>query len=259
MWVVFVSALLIGITMGLLGSGGSILTVPVLRYVLGHEESAFAESLAIVGMISTFAAVPFAIRRSVDWHSFVWFGLSSMAMAFVGAWISKFFLASVRMTVFAMIMLLAFNTLRKAKIKVEKSGKTTGSFGHDDHRQSRLWLVLQGAAVGIVTGFVGVGGGFMIVPALMFLVRLPIKRAMGTSLVIVASNCAVGLIEFEFGQQIDIDWTSVLWITLIGMIGSFAGQYANKRIDRKTLRKVFAIFLLAMALFVLAKELPNLI
>ena len=180
-------ALLIGLTLGMLGSGGSAITVPVLVYLVGHGgKESIAESMAIVGLISIAAALPYARARQIDWRSVIFFGIPGMFGTFIGAWLGGLAAEALQLVVFGGILLLtAFVMLRKRK-GIELAEETDV----EPHR-SALWKVaLEGTVVGVVTGFVGVGGGFLIVPALVVLGNLPMRQAIGTSLVIIAIKSA---------------------------------------------------------------------
>lgn len=156
-------ALLIGLSLGLLGSGGSILTVPVLVYLLGEPpKQAIAESLLIVGGIALLGAVPYALRGLVDFRNVLFFGLPGMAGTYFGAWLSRFVSGQVQLLTFALVMLLAaYFMARPLPLKRQEGGR-------------KPWkIVLDGLFVGALTGFVGVGGGFLIVPALVLLGGFP--------------------------------------------------------------------------------------
>ena len=175
-------ALAIGLTLGLLGSGGSILTVPVLVYLLGQPEKvAIAGSLAIVCAIALVGAVPYARQRLIDWRSVVLFGLPGMAGTWLGAWAAQFVSGALQLFVFALVMLAAAWSMFRAPPAADGRGP----------RHAGL-VVADGLAVGALTGFVGVGGGFLIVPALVLLGGLTIQRAIATSLLVIAMKSAAG-------------------------------------------------------------------
>lgn len=265
----FIGALLIGITLGLLGSGGSILTVPVLVYLLGHDDKvAIAESLAIVGAIALAGILPYARQRQVDWRSVVFFGIPGMVGTYGGAWLAHFISGTAQLVLFAFVMLLAAGLmLRKGKVP---SSSTTGNVNDDSHTndarmphtQHPLWqIVAEGIAVGVLTGLVGVGGGFLIVPALVILGGLPMRMAVGTSLAIIALKSFAGFYKYLgvlADLELKVDWTTMWLFTAVGIVGTVVGKSIGGRIDQATLRKVFAVFLVAIGLLLLGKEAPKL-
>ena len=241
-------ALMIGLSLGLLGSGGSILTVPVLTYLVGQPEKvAIAGSLAIVGTISLFASIPHARRRQVDFRSVLFFGLPGMGGAYLGAYLSQFVSGAVQMTVFAALMLLA-GLLMLRPIPQESAQAT---------QRNVLKIAGEGLVVGTITGFVGVGGGFLIVPALVLLGGLPMHRAVGTSLLIIALKSFTGFVKYlDVLDQLDLqlDWNILGTFSLIGILGSFAGSLAGKRIPQVALRRTFAYFLFVIGALILFKS-----
>lgn len=180
-----IGALLIGLSLGLLGSGGSILTVPVLVYLLEQPEKvAIAGSLAIVGAIAAVGSLPYARQYQVDWRSVAWFGIPGMAGTWLGALASQWIPGAAQLALFAVVMLLA------AWLMARPPGLEPRSMD-----QRAAWkIIIDGLAVGLLTGLVGVGGGFLIVPALVLLGGLGMRVAVGTSLVIIALKSTTGLI-----------------------------------------------------------------
>ena len=270
MWTIL-GALLIGLSLGLLGSGGSILTVPVLVYLLGHEgKSAIAESLAIVGGIALAGAIPYGVARQIDWRSAVFFGIPGMFGTYGGAWLAKFLPAAVQLVLFAAVMLLA------AWMMYRQTCRKSESAPHGDQPQPSdgprdasalpaarhpLWqIVLEGLAVGVLTGLVGVGGGFLIIPALVLLGGLPMRLAVGTSLVVIAAKSFAGFakyVEVLQDMQVALDWSTIGWFVVLGIVGTFAGNYLGTKLNQRALQRVFAVFLLVMGAFVLSQELPK--
>ena len=242
----WIGALLIGLTLGLLGSGGSILTVPVLVYLVGEPDKiAIAESLGIVTIISLVGAIPFALKRLVDWRSVLLFGIPGMAGAYGGAYLSKFMPGSVQLLLFAGVMLLAAVMM----FRRESPSKNTPGMRHAG------WKIgLEGLVVGVLTGLVGVGGGFLIVPALVLLGGLSMHLAVGTSLAIIALKSISGFYKYidvlqEAGQS--IDWALVALFGAIGIVGSFAGKAIGEYISQERLKQGFAVFLVVMGIFIL--------
>lgn len=180
MTLVLIGALVIGLTLGMLGSGGSAITVPVLIYLVGHgAKESIAESMAIVGLISIAAAIPYAKAKLIDWRSVWFFGIPGMLGTLVGAWLGGLSTDALQLIVFGIVLLVAaYSMLRPARPESspERADTTTST--------SPIWKIgIEGMIVGVITGFVGVGGGFLIVPALVLLANLPMRLAIGTSLV----------------------------------------------------------------------------
>lgn len=243
----WLGALLIGLTLGLLGSGGSILTVPILVYLVGEPDKlAIAESLGIVTLISLVGAVPFALKRLVDWRSVLLFGVPGMAGAYFGAYLSKFMSGSVQLALFAGVMLLA------AVMMFRRTTATDAP--HAGSRHAAWQIILEGLVVGVLTGLVGVGGGFLIVPALVLLGGLPMHLAIGTSLAIIALKSISGFFKYVDVLQAEglaMHWDLILLFAAIGILGSFLGKVIGERISQQHLRKGFAVFLVVMGVFIL--------
>ncbi len=247
----WIGALSIGLSLGLMGSGGSILTVPVLVFLLGEgEKVAIAESLAIVGAIAFVGSLPYASRGLVHWRSVLLFGVPGMAGAFLGAAASAYVSGTTQLVFFGFVMLTAaFFMLRPP--------------GNDDvldDSEGRVaWKVAtDGLLVGAVTGFVGVGGGFLIVPALVLLGGLEMHLAVGTSLMIIALKSATGFVKYLdvlTGLELSVDWSLIAVFVALGTAGSIAGTWLAARTPQVRLRQAFAVFLMSMAVFVLYSNL----
>lgn len=242
----------VGVSLGLLGSGGSILTVPILIYLLGQPDKvAIAGSLAIVGAISLIAAVPHALRRQIDWRSVVLFGVPGMVGAWGGAYLAHFVSGSFQLVLFGLVMLLAAGLML---LPASAQARAT--------RQA-WWIVgAEGLAVGVVTGLVGVGGGFLIVPALVLLGGLPIHVAVGTSLVIIALKSCVGILEYLQvlqGAGLTLDWTVIAMFSAVGIVGSLLGGRLGLRMSRTVLQRVFAALLLLTSVFILWQNVGELL
>ncbi len=247
-------ALLIGVSLGLLGSGGSILTVPVLVYILGQPEKiAIAGSLAIVGAIALAGAVPWAWSKHVHWRSVLWFGVPGILGTVGGAALSAFVTGEVQLIVFAIVMLVAsWFMLRGTPVAPPVPGAA-------DHRRPIGKLALDGVAVGALTGFVGVGGGFMIVPALVLLGRLDMHRAVGTSLVIIALKSFAGFAQYLVvldALDLAVDWQVIGVFTAIGIAGSVVGNRIGRRVPQAALKRGFGALLIPMALYILWRSWP---
>lgn len=248
----WIGALAVGLSLGLLGSGGSILTVPILIYLVGQPAKvAIASSLAIVGGIALTGGLSYARQGLVDWRSVLLFGVPGVCATYAGALASSHVNGAVQLVVFAIIMgLAAFSMLRP-----EQAQSSPGS-------QSTLVLVASGAGVGLITGFVGVGGGFLLVPSLVILAGLPMLRAVGTSLVIIVINAASGFykqLDLLHSQHTAIDWRVIVIFLGLGIAGSLAGNVIARRIPQARLRYAFGWFLIAMCVFILWRSVPELL
>ncbi len=244
-------ALAIGLSLGLLGSGGSILTVPVLHYLVGQPDKlAIGGSLLVVGLIAAAACVPYALRRQVDWRNVAWFGLPGMAGAWLGATLAHWVPGTLQLALFAGVMLLAaWRMLRGAVVT------------RTDHEPHRLAVVAGGTGVGLLSGLVGVGGGFLIVPALVLLAGVPMASAVGTSLAVITLNSFSGFAKYLKvieHEDLALDWTVLLTIAAVGVVGSFAGHRLARRLPQATLRRIFGVFLVLMGLYIAADVAPQL-
>jgi uncharacterized membrane protein YfcA len=241
--------LLIGLSLGLLGSGGSILTVPVLVYGLNHvERVAVAESLVIVGTISLLGSFNYIRTRRVCWRDVFLFGIPGMAGTWLGAVAAGYVSGTLQLIVFGVVMLIA------AAFMFRESPATPAP---EPSRPHVPLIAAEGLIVGAVTGFVGVGGGFLIVPALVFLRGLRIHYAIGTSLVIIAMKSSVGFIKYLDilrVEQLSVDWATIGLFIALGTIGATIGSRITHLMNPALLRRIFAIFLVVMATVILARE-----
>ncbi len=252
---VLLGAVAIGLVLGLLGSGGSILTVPVLVYLAGQPDKvAIAESLAIVGAIAAVGAVPYARQKLIDWHSVIYFGVPGIFGTYAGAALSRYVSGGVQLLLFAIVMIIAAVMMFRGK-------KGLAEIGDASHKRQALWLIIvEGLVVGVLTGLVGVGGGFLIVPALVLLGGLSMRLAVGTSLLIIAAKSAVGFFKYldVLGSLgLEVDWKLIVVFVAIGAIASFVGNALSHRVPQAGLRKGFAVFLVVMGVFILFREGPG--
>ena len=259
MTTIFIGAIIVGLILGLLGSGGSAIMVPILVYLVGHDAKiSIAESMAIVGAISLTGAVPFARRKQVDWQSVFLFGLPAMLGTFIGAWLGGLATDAVQLTVFGAVLLLAAGFMIRKAFGEKAASDIEGDSPRPALTFSRGGLIVfEGTVVGALTGFVGVGGGFLIVPALLILGKLPMRTAIGTSLVIIVLKSAVGFLKYQnflTQHNLSVDWPTIAIFVAIGMIGCFVGQALNSKLNQRALKQVFAVFLVLLGGFVLVKE-----
>ncbi|MCI2266888.1 sulfite exporter TauE/SafE family protein [Sediminivirga luteola] len=244
-------SVLIGLSLGLLGGGGSILTVPILTYVAGMDpKEAIAASLFVVGVTSAFSVISHARNHRVRWRTGLIFGAASMAGAFLGGLLGGHIPGTVLMIGFA-VMMVATSV---AMIRGRKNSKD-GSESTRDGGIPVLKVLAEGIVVGLVTGLVGAGGGFLVVPALALLGGLPMPVAVGTSLVVIAMKSFAGLAGYL--TTVSLDWVLVGSVTLAAIAGSVLGARLAGRIPEVALRKGFGIFVLVMGVVVLMQELPG--
>jgi uncharacterized membrane protein YfcA len=241
-------SVLIGLSLGLLGGGGSILTVPILTYVAGLEpKEAITTSLFVVGVTSIVSAATHARKGRVKWRTALVFGAAGMAGAFGGGLIGNRLPGMVLMIAFAAMMLAT----SIAMIRGRREGPGAQAAGELPVAKA----LLAGGAVGLVTGLVGAGGGFLIVPALVLLGGLPMTAAVGTSLLVIAMNSLAGFAGHV--TSLDLDWALAGGVTVAAILGSLIGARLAGRIPQAALRKGFGIFVLVMGVFVLVQELPG--
>ena len=239
-------SILVGVSLGLMGGGGSILTVPILAYVAGLEaKEAIAASLFVVGVTSAVSVVSHARHGRVRWRTGLIFGAAGMAGAFVGGLLGGYVPGTVLMIAFALMMLATASAMIRGR-RGPVAAPTTQEL-------PVLKVVLEGLVVGLVTGIVGAGGGFLVVPALVLLGGLPMSVAVGTSLLVIAMKSFAGLAGYLTSVQ--LDWPLVLGVTAAAVAGSFVGARLAGIIPEQALRKGFGIFVLVMAVFVLVQEL----
>jgi uncharacterized membrane protein YfcA len=238
---------LIGLSLGLIGGGGSIITVPVLVYVLGVEaHEAVGMSLAVVGATSLVGSILHYRRGNLQLKTDLTFGAAGIAGALIGSPLTRLLSTSVLMLTFATLMLvIAILMLRR---------KPPGNLDIESAEQiPSVWkAVSAGFVVGVLTGFLGVGGGFLIVPALVMFGGLSMKDAIGTSLFVIFLNCVAGLIGHA--SQNNFDWSLTAKVTSLAVVGTIFGTILSHRVAANKLQKGFAAFVLAVAVFLLAKN-----
>ena len=234
-----------------MGSGGSIITVPVLVYLLGQDEKiAIAGSLFVVGTIALVGSLQYVRVGLVDWRNVFVFGVPGMVGTYLGAMLAAFVPGIVQLAFFALVMLLAsYMMLRPVKLTDEV------------HAPRETWkIATDGLLVGVITGLVGVGGGFLIVPALVLFGGLAIHTAVATSLVIIALKSFSGFYKYMDvldQQNLELDWNTLLLVTGLGIAGSFAGAKIASRMPQEKLKKGFGFFLVVMGIYILARSVPQ--
>jgi len=236
-------AAIIGLTLGLLGGGGSILTVPVFVYVLGiAPKPAIAMSLAVVGTTSLVGAAGHWRAGNVNLRVAAVFGLMAMLGTFLGARLATLLDGRTQLALFAVVMLVA------AAFMLRNAG---GRGPPDENPPARgpLLVVPAAIAVGVMTGLVGVGGGFLIVPALVVLARVPMKQAVGTSLLVIALNAATGFAGYL--GQVEVRWAFMAGFALVASAAALGGAWLVRFVSQRALKRAFAVFLLAMGTFIL--------
>jgi uncharacterized protein len=246
----------VGFSLGLVGGGGSILTVPLLVYVMGEPVSeAIGTALAIVGVNALVGFLVHWRERRADIRIGISFGLAGTVGAVVGTWFGHLLPGGQILFLFALLMLLAaLATVRRRASPRGPSaaGVLRGDRGHIE----LLKLVVAGVGVGFLTGFFGVGGGFVIVPALVVALRMPMHRAIGTSLLIITINSAVGLITHLQYGRIDLPITALFIVG--GVAGTVVGTRFAGRVSEQRLRQTFAAGLVAVSCYLLVKNHPPL-
>jgi uncharacterized membrane protein YfcA len=236
----------IGLTLGLLGGGGSILTVPALVYLVGQTpQVAVTASLAIVGANSALGAFVHRSQGTLDWRVAMLFGGSGMAAAYGAAGVSRLFSPAALMVAFAALMLVIGGLMLRRRTRAAAEAPANAAR-----------IVASGAGVGLVTGVLGVGGGFLIVPALVMLVGLPIQHAVGTSLVVIAMNSAAAFLG-HLGS-VTLDARVLALFVASGLVGTFGGARLARRMPVDTLRRSFALVVITLALFLLSDNVPKL-
>jgi uncharacterized membrane protein YfcA len=257
----FAAAIVIGISLGLIGGGGSILTVPVLVYIMGIDPMlATAYSLFVVGSTSLVGAGTYMKKGLVNYKTAIVFAIPS----FIAVFLTRKFLVPALpdplfsigeslvtknigiMVFFGLIMLAASYSMIRSK-----------NDGAGDEKQAIKFnfpmIALEGSVVGLITGIVGAGGGFLIIPALVLLAKLPMKMAVGTSLVIIAAKSLIGFLGDLSTQT--IDWPLLIMFTGLSIVGIFIGSALSKKINERVLKTGFGWFVLIMGIFIITKEL----
>ena len=269
----YIGAILMGLSLGLIGGGGSILTVPILVYLFQVDAVlATAYSLFIVGLTSLVGSVSHVKLGNIHWRTAVVFGIPSIISVFL----TRSFLvpripdpiftlgqdlsggaAFVMTKAVGLMVLFAIIMVMAAYSMIKPSNKSAVAFGvsADVEPQFNYPLILaEGAIVGVVTGLVGAGGGFLIIPALVLLAKLPMKQAVGTSLMIIAAKSLIGFVGDMRGDEV-IDWSFLATFSSIAVVGILLGSWLSKRIPGEKLKPAFGWFVLVMGTYIIVKEL----
>ncbi|AZP14796.1 sulfite exporter TauE/SafE family protein [Streptomyces aquilus] len=242
--VVIAASLLIGVSLGVLGGGGSILTVPILVYLAGMEtKQAIATSLFVVGVTSAAGVVSHARAGRVRWRTGLLFGLAGMTGAYAGGRLAAFIPGGVLLVAFTLMMIATAVTMIRGRRQAPKKAH---------HELPVPHVLLDGIVVGLVTGLVGAGGGFLVVPALALLGGLPMTVAVGTSLLVISMKSFAGLAGYL--ASVHIDWGFAALVTATAVVGSLIGGLLAGRIPQDALRKSFGWFVAVMGVFVLTQQ-----
>ncbi len=244
---ILAAATLIGVTLGLLGGGGSILTVPILVYIARvPTKEAIAMSLFVVAVTAAFALIPHARAGRVRWRTGAVFGVAGMSGAYAGGRVAEYIPGQWLLVGFGLMMLAtAVAMLRGRRLRTARPVP---------HELPVSRVLLDGVLVGLVTGLVGAGGGFLVVPALALLGGLPMATAVGTSLLVIAMKSTAGLVGYL--HSVHIHWGLALAVTAAAVAGSVLGGRFAGRVSQDVLRKAFGWFVVAMAAFVLLQQVP---
>jgi uncharacterized membrane protein YfcA len=259
----YLGAVAIGLSLGLIGGGGSILTVPILVYLFGVQPVlATAYSLFVVGFSSLIGGIKYARQGLVNFKTGIVFAIPAFSAVYISRryllpWLPDVWLKFDNMVLtkdigvlllFAVLMILA--SISMIRDKRNDPARTDIKNTHFNMPM----LFLEGASIGVFTGLVGAGGGFLIIPGLVLFAKFPMKMAIGTSLMIIAVNSLLGFIgDVQIGRA--IDWPFLITITSLSVFGIFIGMYFSKKINGPQLKKAFGVFVLIMGVFMITKEL----
>jgi uncharacterized protein len=254
----YIASVLIGVSLGLIGGGGSVLTLPVLVYLFGiNTITATTYSLFVVGASSLVGSISYFKKGLIKVTTATSFGIPSIIAVLLTRHyllpaipeqlinVGSFILTKsiLLMLLFAVLMVFAAYSMIRKETEEQPANQQPAN---------KVWVMVQGFIVGIITGLIGAGGGFLIIPALVNLLKLPIKTAIGTSLIIIALNSLTGF-GLSLGKN-HINWSFLLTVTLIAIIGIFIGSYFSTKIDGKRLKPAFGWFVLVMGIYILLKE-----
>jgi hypothetical protein len=261
----YLLALLIGLSIGIMGSGGAILAVPILYYVAGFGmQEASVYSLFVVGATSAVGAMRSWKNKLVNWRAVLFFGVPSV----ISVYLTRLFLVPffpktiiisnfsmpldmALLILFAALMVLAARSMMRKPIVSEQTSLNFQS------GKSPVQIILFGIIVGTLTAILGAGGGFLIIPALVLFMYLPMKEAIGTSMFIVAMNALNGFIGSLLKGSVNLNYQFLLIFSLMAIIGLFIGMQWSKRLNAEKLKRAFAFFVLGMGLFIIVQQILN--
>lgn len=248
--IVWLGAICMGISLGLLGSGGSILTLPVLVYIAKEPEKlAIAESLLIVGIVALVGSISHFKKKKIVFRLVFLFGVPSMFAAFAGAHFAQFINAQTQLITFAVVMIGA-SILMLWQVKAQKTDAQPSVH--------MVALFTAGIAVGALAGLVGVGGGFLIVPALVLIATTPIKKAMATSLLIIAFQSLSGFSKYAIyysQSSATFNWPLITLVICCAVCGLILGAWVSEKLPQATLKKLFGIALIPLSIFIFSTNL----
>lgn len=256
----YLASIIIGVSLGLIGGGGSILTVPVLVYLFSiNPVLATAYSLFIVGLTSAFGSITYFRNGLVNVKTAIVFGIPSIISVFITR---AFLVPAIPQNIFSfgdflftkdIFTMVLFSILMiAASYSMIKKRKITSTEINQKQKFNYVLILIEGAIVGVLTGLVGAGGGFLIIPALVVLSKLPMKEAVGTSLAIIAAKSLLGFLGDVGNTQ--MDWIFLLSVSAFAVLGIVIGAFLSKKIDGENLKPVFGWFVLVMGFYILIKE-----
>jgi len=258
----YVWASLIGVLMGLLGGGGSVLTIPVFVYLFGLTEGyAAAYSLFVIGSTSTVGAISNVIKKNVDFSCALLVGIPSITSVFLT---TSFLVPNIPHEIFSIneftllrskAMMIIFSALLIIAAVLILKKKKTPVKQYSIKKTSKPFLIFLGLMIGLLAGLVGVGGGFLIIPILVLVANVPMKKAVGTTLLIIALNSTLGFIGHLLNKT--MDWAFLIPFSLMSIIGIIIGMYLSKFVSGTKLKKGFAFFLIIMVIYVMYAEFFN--
>jgi uncharacterized protein len=247
-------ALVVGLVLGLLGGGGSILAVPTFLYVFHVEpKPAIAMSLVVVGMSALVGFLTHWRQGTVNVRIAALFGALAMVGAFAGARAAAYVPASVQLSLFTAFALTAAVMMLRDSLRTSRAGTSTAT-AHSSLRFSAM-LGVQAVAVGVLTALIGAGGGFLIVPSLVLVANVPVKEAVGSSLLIIAMNATSGVAGYL--GQVPFDWRLVAWFTSVAALGAVVGTRVMRRLPAARIKQAFAIMILVLGTYLVIRNLTH--
>jgi uncharacterized membrane protein YfcA len=255
-------ALVVGLVLGLLGGGGSILAVPTFLYVFHVEpKPAIAMSLVVVGMSALVGFLTHWRQGTVNVRIAALFGALAMVGAFAGARVAAYVPASVQLSLFTVFALTAAVMMLRDSLRTSRVGTSAATPQHDATRPSptslrfSAMLGVQAVAVGVLTALIGAGGGFLIVPSLVLVANVPVKEAVGSSLLIIAMNATSGVAGYL--GQVPFDWRLVAWFTAVAALGAIVGTRVMRKLPAARIKQAFAIMILVLGTYLVIRNLTH--